>query len=898
MAALGDMQAFELRAGSYANGELRVVRFHGREALSQPYQFDVELVGEAEESLDVRPLLGADALLMVRSPGGERLVHGMVSRIETLSRRAGQPRYRARIVPKLWRLGLVQHCRHFQGQTAPAIVQNVLDESGITTRVALSGNYAAREMCVQYRESDLAFVSRLLEAEGIFYFFEHSEDGHVLVLADAANVPAPLSDDSRLVFRERGDNPDVDHVFAFESRQTLRTGAVTLGDFDFVRPTLDMAGIAKADTDADLEDYEHPGEHATPADGKRLAKLRLEMHRAQVATADGASVCARLVPGATFDLDEHGNNSLNQRYLVVEVQHHGIEPELVDAEQLEGNPPYRNDLRCMPADLPYRPPLRTPRPVIPGMQTALVVGPGGEEIHTDEHGRIAVQFHWDREKKASCWIRVSQAWAGAGWGALYLPRIGMEVIVRFLEGNPDRPIVVGATYNGANPPPVSLPGDKTKSVLRSASSPGSAGHNELTFEDAAGAEQIYVHAQKDETITVENDKNQTVGGFESLSVKKDRTRDITGQQALHVVLDDAARVDGNQTITVMGKRTVHVDGGHSETIAGSATELVTLARSLSVTLASAESVKLAKALNIGAAYLVDVGAAASLVVGGLRSLNVGGFATESVIGSSSETVEGNRSSKVVLGVNTVAVEHDYKRSVLKNEKLEAKECFLSAVKGPAQLESKKIEITAEELALTLNGEIALIINKSGTLKIFGKKILIEGESGTKLKGKKIHLKGSGSGSKKKGKDVLDPSEATSGPKGKGGNELLSPDDAKGFEGLEYQSRVLKKDMVCYRLHDGGKGAYPLGKWVGKSRPPPGLEGKLRCALDPTWGNAATHVAKIHLPAGTKVFEGAYAAQGAGAYASKGTQLCVALPKALRGKAVGEYLTKIGVKVIP
>ena len=905
----GDMRAFELRAGPFTNGELRVLRFEGREALSQPFRFDVDLVGESEEPVDIRAVLDGDVVLTMRSPGGERHVHGMVSRAAALGMEGGRPHYRVRIVPKLWRLGLTQRSRHFQGKDATQIVQTVLDAGGVKVRKALSGSYPTRDLCVQYRESDLAFVSRLLEDEGIYYFFEHDEDGHTLVLADAPNVPVDLPDGATLPFRERARNVDVDHVFGFEGSLAVQTGAVARGGFDFVRPTLDMTGVVKGDEDVDLEDSDHPEEHASPGDGKRQAKLRLEAHRAEVATGRGDSVCARLAPGYKFDLDEHEQAGFNASYQIVEVVHRGVEPELLpsasaaeadsDAVGADERPiPYQNRFRCMPAELPYRPPLATPRPRIPGVQTAVVVGPAGEEIHTDEHGRIKVQFHWDREgkkdDKSSAWVRVSQAWAGASWGALYIPRIGMEVILRFLEGNPDRPIVVGCTYNGANPPPIGLPGEKTKSTLRSSSSLGGSGSNELQFEDAAGSEVVMLHAQKDEKIAVENDKDQTIGGNEVLTVSKNRDIKVTGEQQLQVKLDDDSTIGGNQKITVTGNRGVTVLGNHKEGVEGNDHTGVLLARKIDVGTVGTETITIGKALTIGGAYIIDVMGGYSQLVGGAKTTLVKSKISETVGKFKKEIIAlGNKTENISVGGLDVDVGKDYRRGVEKNQKIEAGRNQVIQVEKGAAHAAGKVKIEAKELGIVVNGEVVMIINKAGTVKIFGKNITIEASSGSKIKGKKVKKVGKGKSASKRLNEVLGPADATSLGPGSGKNPMLSEADVKGFKDGKYTQKVLKKDVVGYRLHHGGPGGYAEGKWITMKRVPPGLEGKLRCAIDPSWTNECTQVARIKIPAGTRVFEGEFAAQS-GAYVGQGKQLAVAVPEHLRGKAVVDYLASIGV----
>ncbi len=881
-----------------ASGAVAVARFVGQEALSAPFMFDIDLLPASDdEALDLSKLVDGEGLLHLRSPGGERWVHGVVARADDLGEVNGSPLHRVRLVPRLWRLGLTQRSRLFQGKTVPEIVAAVLDEGYIAHRLCLSSNYPARDLCVQYRESDLNFVSRLLEAEGIFYFFEHETDGHIMVLGDTPSAHPPLPGEHELPFRERDAAADVDHVYAFAMEHAIRAGTITLGDFDFVRPTLDMTGAAKSANDVALETYEHPGNYATPADGKRLAKIRLEAVRSDVDQASASSTCSRMVAGATFELEEHEAVRLNQRYLATEVTHRGEQSGAMGAVHAI-KVSYVNEFRCIPASVPYRPPQRTAQPVIAGVQTAVVVGPAGEEIHTDEHGRIKVQFHWDRlgrkDDRSSAWVRVSQAWAGAGWGALYLPRIGTEVVLRFLEGNPDRPLVVGAVYNGLNPPPLSLPSEKTKSTLRSSSSPGGSGSNELQFEDAAGSEQIMLHAQKDERIGVENDKDQTIGGFEKLTVAKDRKIEVRGEHQLQVARDDASTIGGGQTITVNNDRMVSVHGNHNESVTHSDATGVLLGRKLDVGLAAVETITLGKMLSVGGVYMIDVLAASSQLVGGAKRTWVRKWIKEEVGGIKKEIVaKGNKTSTVSEGDATLDIGKDYRRGVSKDEKYEIEGEEITTVTESAGHAAGKVEIMAEEFGVVVNGEIVMIINKSGTVKIFGQNITLEASSGGSIKGKKVRKQGKGTSASKRLEDTLTDAEASTIGPGQGENAMLSADDVKGFKDCKYTEKYLKKDFIGYRLHHGGHPAYPVGKWVTKRRIPPGLEGKLRCALDPTWGNNATQIARIRIPAGTRVFEGAFAPQS-GAYVGQGQQLCIAAPKHLKGPVLAAYIKKIGV----
>jgi type VI secretion system secreted protein VgrG len=420
----------------------------------------------------------------------------------------------------------------FQDRTALEIALSVLDEGGVAYRKSLTGKYLQREYCVQYRETDLDFASRLLEEEGIFYFFEHGKGTHTLVLGDARSACPSLPGGTRISYRdEQGMVPGEEAFTAFGGRRRTRPSGVVLRDVNYLTPQLDLTASA-GEGKGEQEVYDHHGRYGTPEVGQALAKVRLEEAQAKAAQWSGRSTSRRLCPGYVFELARCPDGGMDGEYLVVSVTHRGDQPEALAGVQASGKSGYQSRAVCLRKEIPYRPERRTAQPKIAGWQTAVVVGPAGEEIHTDEHGRVRVQLNWDREgkedEKSSCWIRVAQALAGPGFGALWLPRVGQEVLVSFEDGDPDRPLILGAAYNGMNTTPLDLPAEKTKSTLKSRSSPGDGGigFNELRFEDAAGSEEVYLHAQKDLKIEVLNDKGQEVGGNEKLLVAKDRSRTV------------------------------------------------------------------------------------------------------------------------------------------------------------------------------------------------------------------------------------------------------------------------------------------------------------------------------------------------------------------------------------
>jgi type VI secretion system secreted protein VgrG len=738
---------FEFQAGPHAVGELAVAGFEAQETLSQLYSVEVHLAAPPSVSVDEKALIGQKAQLTVQLGGGSaRYFHGIVSRVSRWDAGRGpdRQRYRITVVPRLWTLRHTRRSRIFQEMSVPDIVHKVLGDAQIEHSLSLQGSYSPREYCVQYRESDLDFVSRLLEEEGIFYYFEHSDGAHKMVINDASVTCPAMAGEASLVYRDPSKMiASSESVHEFSARMEIQPGAVVLRDYHFVKPALDLTATSTADKgEHALEIYDYPARYEAPGVGKSLAKVRLEELRSRVEVATGASNCRRLVVGHTFELAEHPVGEFNRKYLLLSVRYVGRQPEVLTVEQTmaDSKEAYRSEFVCMPADVPYRPPRVAPRPIIAGAQTAVVVGPAGEEIHTDEHGRIKVQFHWDREGKnndrSSCWIRVSQAWAGQSWGALYIPRIGHEVVVEFLEGDPDRPIVTGSVYNGQNPPPIYLPDDKTQSTLRSNSSPGGNGSNEMRFEDAAGREQIYLHAQKDFNIVVENDKTQEVRGNETLLVKKDRTKTVEGNQALEVKKNDDSVVGGNQTLEVIKDRSTTVTGNHTESVVGDQSISVDSNQTVMVAMASSETVGLGKMLNVGAAYAVTVGAALNQMIGGIMAEQVGGSKTETVGAKKSETIKGSRS---------LQVGGDLSEQIEKNRTLKVEKDLLLSVGGKHNhvvkesytVSAKEIALVAEEQFTLKVGSATLQVKKNGDVVLKGAKIEVTGSGDVIIKGSKI-----------------------------------------------------------------------------------------------------------------------------------------------------------------
>jgi len=581
----------------------RVVAFEVERELGRPAVAVVEVL----YSQDVSPLnaVGTSAMLVFGYEGEPP--HELVGIIESVSQH-GSPLMggdlagggsshaaRFRLTSIVGLLEGTNAARIFQDKDVKEIVGAVLEEAGLPSsrqKWQLAASYPKREYCVQYLESTLAFVSRLLEEEGIFFRSTQEDGEEVLELSDDSPSAAPIDGDGELSFRgKRGLSSAKDSVITVVERAELVAGKVTLRDYDFKRPSLDMTAEAEGDAETDLERYDFPGLYVEPSEGKRLARVRLEAERAKRETVTILADCPRLDVGRVVELTEVPHDDLAGKFLIPRVRHlyGAAAAEAMGREGLE-TPPDATDLyiaeaTLIPKDVPFRTPQTTPRPVIYGPQTARVVAPAGaesESIHTDEHGRAKVKFHWDLgpddDDKASCWMRVSQLQTS---GSMILPRLDWEVIVEFLEGNPDRPVITGKLYNGVFMPPYALPEGKTRTSFSTRSTPGGGGSNEIRFEDRAGGEEIMVRAQKDQTVATANDKKKTVGNNSTRVIGGDETIDIGGNQTTKVTMGGQTTVGADQSISVGGNRNVEVNavsglnagGGSTSSVGGNHFEM-------------------------------------------------------------------------------------------------------------------------------------------------------------------------------------------------------------------------------------------------------------------------------------------------------------------------------------
>lgn len=497
----------------------------GREYVSQLFEYDLEVLS-TNDHIRYDDILGNSVTVRMELPaGGKRYFNARVCQFSQFGWHGRLARYRAILRPWLWFLTRCSDCRIFQNQTAPDIVKQVLRDHGFTDiEDKLTSSYRQREYCVQYRETDFNFISRLLEEEGIYYFFKHEPGKHTLVLADSlgAHSAAPGFERIRYVPPEREHIDLHEHIYEWEVRREVQSGVYNLNDFDFKKPKADLnctSSRPRSHVNSDYEHFDYPGLYTETSDGDKYTLYRVEDLQSQFERMSGNSYCSGMRPGALFNLVEHPRGDQNNNYLVLGTNLRLLSDEYITSQGAAAAEECKCSFLVMDSRQRYCPPRITRKPLIHGAQTAIVVGKQGEEIWTDEYGRIKVLFHWDRAHKdqrdenCSCWVRVAQPVAGSTWGWINIPRIDQEVVVSFLEGDPDQPLVTGRVYNADQMPPYELPANKTQSGFKSRSSKqgAAANFNEFRFEDKKGEEEVYLHAEKNYNTVVENDATVKIG---------------------------------------------------------------------------------------------------------------------------------------------------------------------------------------------------------------------------------------------------------------------------------------------------------------------------------------------------------------------------------------------------
>lgn len=575
-----------LKVATPLGDDVLVLRsFTATEAVSTLFHVYLELLHETSEGpphvVDIQQILGHPiGIQILQQDGNKRFFHGICNRFSHGNRDGRYTFYRAEVVPQLWLLTQRAQSRIFQHLSVPEILKKVF--AGFDIVYEIQGTFHPRDYCVQYRETDFNFASRLMEEEGIYYYFEHTAEGHKMVVANTPQSHRECPEKSRVPFADEATSEEgfVSAVRSWEVNEQLQSGKYTLWDHCFELPhkhlEADKSARFSVGNNIKLEIYDYPGAYAQRFDGvdkgggarpgdlqkifednKRTVEIRMQELDAAYKVVKGASDCAPLIAGFQFELFNHPGEALNGKYVLTAIQHSAEQSPSYDSDNYILHP-YTNSFTCIPhgsGKAPFRPPRVTPRPVVSGSQTAVVVGPPGEEIFVDKYGRVKVQFHWDREGQynadSSCWIRVGQTQAGLKWGAAYWPRIGQEVIVDFLEGDPDQPIIVGAVYNATELPPYTLPDERAKTVLhKSDTYKGGGGFNELRFDDTKGKEQIFIHGQRNQDIRIKNDQIEWIGNESHVIVKKDQIEQVEVDKHQTVKGDHNQKVDGTVSLKV------------------------------------------------------------------------------------------------------------------------------------------------------------------------------------------------------------------------------------------------------------------------------------------------------------------------------------------------------------
>ena len=812
-----------------------------------------------DRNVPVDALLGQKVSVEIETQfWGKRFHNAYVTRCEVGARHESDTMYHLELRPWLWFLSRTADCRVFQNQSIVEILQTVFADCPVSVVAnRLTQVYPARPYVVQYRESDLNFVLRLMEREGIYCFFEHTEDNHTLVLADGPSAHPKLAGGYATIPYSDGANAlgmsvDKESLSIWRSGKRIQSGKYVLNDFDFKRPSADIRAFAeqvKGHPHAAYELYDYPGEYRDQfAIGDSYVRVRLDEWACQHERMFAAGPVRGCTPGGVFSLAHHPRSAENRDYLILSTT---TRLEEASYESSGGQYHASVEMEVQPAATPYRPARVTAKPFVQGPQTAVVVGPPGEEIWCDEYGRVKVQFHWDRygkkDDQSSCWVRVSHPWAGAGFGGMHVPRIGQEVVVSFLEGDPDYPMITGRVYNAENNPPWALPANKTQSGFLTRSSQGgsAANANALRFEDKKGEEEVWLHAEKDQRIEVEhdeshwvgNDRKKTIDRDETTLVHRHRTETVDGNETITIHQNRTEIVDQNETITIHQNRTETVDQNETITIHQNRTETVdqneqitvhqnrsrtvdlneqvSIGKSRTKTIGNNETDKIAKNWSlktgkmktetIGVANLENIGMARMTNIGMAYSLNVG-MIMNTVVGVQQSEQIGKQKSTKVGEEYSIDVGEDFTLKAGKTIKLAVGNSILVMKSdGSIALTGKEINITAQGGNVTVNGT-----------KIFLNPI-----------GGSAAAQPEGAGDKGAGEEKKDASDATPGQQApgagggqaaaSGGSDLMNTlNKAKGAFGTLNQLTQLAAST--------GLGGGQLGKAAGMMSMASGLMG--------------------------------------------------------------------------
>ena len=721
---------------------LWAVSVAGREALSSLYQFHVRFHAN-DKNLDCQAMIGElCAIELETDRRGTRYLSGNMINFSAIGREGRYWVYEATVAPRLWHASRRADFRIWQNKTVPDIVSQVLGENAVRFDVRLKQTYKTWTYLTQHGDTDFEFICRQLEHEGIFFWFEHAAGGETMVLADHftchpsfpgyASVPFYAPDEARA---------EEDHFDAWRLTRQVEPGRFEHTDYDFTKPRTDLTTRFNDPRGHLFDQYQrfaYPGDYTELPNGNSYAANTLERLQTEQETVLLEGRVRGAAPGYLFSLTEHPRDDQN-RELLITAAHYDITDNTYEGSDAAQSSSFRLSIEAMPANRPFRPPLATPKPRTRGPQTAVVVGPPGEEIHTDQYGRVKVHFFWDRYGKKdgtdTCWIRVAQPWAGSNFGAIHLPRIGQEVIVDFEHGDPDRPIITGRVYNAEQMPPWALPANKTQSGFLTRSSLGgsAANANAIRFEDLKGAEQLWIHAERNQDIEVELDETHWVG--------QDRTKTIDRDETTHVKRDRTETVDANETITVHKNRTETVDGNESvtvhksrkKTIDQNETDRIGKKWSVNVGTIKTETIGMAYMQNVGLGRMENVGMGYSLNVG-LAMNTVVGMSQSAQIGQNKSTTVGTQYSLNVGGGGGGAGGSGGGDPMIKS----FTGAPVSGGGGGGGGGGSSITMDAESITLKV-GQSTLVMKADGTVTLDGKDVAIGGSGHIGLDAPRIDL---------------------------------------------------------------------------------------------------------------------------------------------------------------
>jgi type VI secretion system secreted protein VgrG len=710
---------------------------HAYEEMSRPFEYQLDLLS-VKPNIPLDDILGKNVTVKLALPDDStRYFNGYVTRFAQGGTYGRYIRYFAVVRSWLWFLSRTADCRIFQDMTVPDIVKTVFGEEPTNDfTFELTSTYRKWTYCVQYRETDFNFVSRLMEEEGIYYYVRHTDGHNTVVLTDstAKHVTSPGYTTIPFIAPEQVVRPELEHISSWDFGREIQPGVYAHTDYDLERPGVKLltqkAALRKHAPTA-YEVYDYPGHYVQKADGEHYAAVRIDEVGSQFETAQAATNARGVSVGSLFTLDGFAREDQNREHLILAASY---DLQFSDYEAMPdgAGTSYRCSFVSMSSEQQFRPKRITPKPFVQGPQTAVVVGPAGDELYKDDYGRVKVQFHWDRygkrDENSSCWIRVAQMWAGKGWGSVSTPRIGHEVIVEFLEGDPDQPIIIGSVHNAENMPPHG----GVVSGLKSNTHKG-AGYNEMSMDDTAGTEKITIHGQFDMNTTIEHDQTSTIHNNRTDTIDVDDSETVGGNQTQHVVKNQTINVDvnrqetvgGTETMTITGHRSETVNGGEDVTVTGSRTHTVNGAQATTISLAEAHTVGGGRAHTVGAVEAITVGGAQMVTVGAMQQISVGISQSTTVGGARSVTVGAAQTTKIA-GIASMSVGAAETHTVA-----------LGRTTGIGAVDATKVGtnyvLDAGDSVTIKTGDASITMMKDGTIVIKGKDLTLDGSGNITVK---------------------------------------------------------------------------------------------------------------------------------------------------------------------